>query len=388
MTATATPPPDTRVVETDGELAVGITEPNPTFARRPEQPVPEGFARWRDALNAMRPSYYRLVIDWPSVSSPDGADIDLAKQQPGCMRDIPPCGGWGGVRDQLHTIAAQQKASGGERWQVLVVISGTPEGLARGPGGCERGGTLPRSRPPTELGVSVYRKLIVRLFDEARAAGAELRYWSPWNEPNHPYFISPQRRRCSADAPSAAVAPYAELARALQQELDTEPGRQELVLGELAGLLERKAGYTSVTDFVRELPRALVCRTRVFSQHGYVGGPDPVDDAARALRRHRCKRSHSIWITETGAGRPRSGEERETSGRAQRRACRSMRKRLKRWYEDPRVSAAFQYTLREDDRFPTGLVTTDLSDAYPALREWQAWGGDRLPYEKPPKSRC
>ena len=38
------------------------------------------------------------------------------------------------------------------------------------------------------------------------------------------------------------------------------------------------------------------------------------------------------------------------------------------------ITAAVQYTMREDDVFPTGLVTTDLSRAYPALHEWQQWG--------------
>ena len=39
------------------------------------------------------------------------------------------------------------------------------------------------------------------------------------------------------------------------------------------------------------------------------------------------------------------------------------------------MTAAFQYTFREDDLFPTGLVTTDLSGAFPALGEWIAWAG-------------
>ena len=51
------------------------------------------------------------------------------------------------------------------------------------------------------------------------------------------------------------------------------------------------------------------------------------------------------------------------------------------------MTAAFQYTLREDDRFPTGLVTTDLTEAYPALEEWQAWG-DRDPTGPRPKRTC
>ena len=38
------------------------------------------------------------------------------------------------------------------------------------------------------------------------------------------------------------------------------------------------------------------------------------------------------------------------------------------------MTVAAQYTMREDDLFPTGLVTTDLARSRPALREWQAWG--------------
>ena len=44
---------------------------------------------------------------------------------------------------------------------------------------------------------------------------------------------------------------------------------------------------------------------------------------------------------------------------------------------DPRVTVAFQYTVREDDMFPIGLFSTDLTDQRPALAEWQAWGGGR-----------
>jgi hypothetical protein len=169
--------------------------------------------------------------------------------------------------------------------------------------------------------------------------------------------------------------------------LDGYPGRQEMVIGETAGLLERESSYTDVRGFIRGLPEDVVCAARAYGQHGYIGGPDPVDDVARALKHFDCPRTHEIWMTETGAGRARSGEERDTSRKGQRRNCLAMHKRLVQWYEDPRVTAAFQYTLREDDRFPTGLVTTDLQEAYPALKEWQAWG-DRAPTAPPPKAHC
>ena len=74
---------------------------------------------------------------------------------------------------------------------------------------------------------------------------------------------------------------------------------------------------------------------------------------------------------------------------SERQGCRLMHQRLLAWYRDPRVTLAVQYTFREDDLFPTGLVTTDLSRARPALREWQAWGQREGPdAPPPPKSTC
>jgi hypothetical protein len=213
-----------------------------------------------------------------------------------------------------------------------------------------------------------YGSFIARVLEEARTAGADLRYWSPVNEPNHPFFLSPQRQVCRASAPSAAIAPYVAMARTLKRELDQAPGDQELVLGELAGLDERRPMTTSIEEFVSRLPRDLVCSAKVWSQHGYVGGRDPVDDLERGLRRKGCDRP-AIWMS-------------------QMKACGRLHRRLMRWYKDPRVTAAFQYTFREDDLFPTGLVKTDLSESYPALGEWTAWGGSRAPTDPPPKDSC
>jgi hypothetical protein len=374
--AAPTPKPTTQVQETGGELAVGLTEQNPNFIH-PAKDVPAEFDRWRDEVQEMAPTYYRLSVDWPSVAQ------GFAQPNAGCMRDIGPCAGWNGLQDQLAAIAAAQKAHEG-RFEVLVVISGTPDGLSRPGRGCERAGVQARSRPPTEAGLAQYGELIDRINAAAKEAGAELRYWSPWNEPNHPFFISPQRAKCKASARSLAVAPYAEIARAMIARLGKG---QELVLGETAGLLQKKSGYTRIQEFIRELPRDVVCSARVYGQHGYVGGPDPIDEAERALGRHRCAGKHEIWMTETGVGAPRRGENRKLSAAALRKACRNIRKRLNAWWEDPRVTAAFQYTLREDDRFPTGLVTVDLASAYPALDEWIAWS-DREPTAEPPRSTC
>jgi hypothetical protein len=84
-------------------------------------------------------------------------------------------------------------------------------------------------------------------------------------------------------------------------------------------------------------------------------------------------------MTETGVGSPHAGQAAESNPKDERRWCRQLHRRLNQWYKDPRVTAAFQYTFREDSIFRTGLVTTSLDRAFPALREWQAWGGTKRP---------
>jgi hypothetical protein len=373
--ARATPTPATSPDEPAGDLAVGLTEPNPALYGA--APVAQPFEQWREAVSEMAPTYYRLVIDWASVASPDGRSLDLGKAQPGCMRDKAPCAGWGGVRAQLQALAAAQRAHPG-RMRGLIVFTGTPAGLAQSPHGCERAGTMPRSRPPTATGLSAYADAVRAVLDAAQAAGADVPYWSPWNEPNHPYFISPQRSACSASAPSLAPAAYTKLARTMAGVLDGAPG-DHLVLGELAGLLDHRSSYTDVASFVRALPRSLVCRASVWGQHGYVGGSDPVDALTGAIRRFHCPRAPDVWITETGV---------RTDRASPRHACRAIHGRLARWYRDPRVTAAFQYTVRDDDMYPTGLVTTDLAHAYPMLAEWRAWGRRAHATSPPPKLTC
>jgi hypothetical protein len=168
------------------------------------------------------------------------------------------------------------------------------------------------------------------------------------------------------------------MARTLKAQLDDAPGDQELVLGELAGLPDPGPKSTSVDEFISDVPKDLACGVKVWTQHGYIGGVNPVDDVERALKRKGCAKP-ALWITETGVGAPHSGEKPRKSHAAQVAACKQLHKRLVQWYDDPRVTAAFQYTFREDDIFRTGLVTTALDRAFPVLEEWQAWGGSKRP---------
>ena len=150
--------------------------------------------------------------------------------------------------------------------------------------------------------------------------GVDLRYWSAWNEPNHPFFISPQRATCATSAKSLAVTRYTELTRNLKRALDEAPGDQQYVLGELAGLDESKTKSTSIREFLRKLPTSIVCGSTILSQHGYITGIDPVDDAAKGAAAHKCPKKHVVWMTETGVGAPHAGEDKRTTPAAERRA--------------------------------------------------------------------
>jgi len=384
---TAPPPPPVATLDepADGpSLAVGITEPNPNFVWAGDREVPEPFGRWREALGRLQPELYRLVVLWDEVQPQAGVPPDLAAPNGGCMRDVQPCAAYGGVRDQLGALASRQREGG---WQALVVISGTPDWAAADRGGC-RLGAEGGSAAPRRAALAAYRELIAAVVAAGQEQGADLRYFSPWNEPNHPYFIAPQRAACDAGAASRSTAPYAALAGAMAAELEAQPGDQRLVLGETAGILERSPRATSVAETIGGLPRDLVCAAPVWSQHAYIGGTDPVAAVKRALDRLRCPRRHAIWITETGVGPAPEGFSVARGIRNERQGCRLLHERLATWHADPRVTLAVQYTLREDDLFPTGLVTTDLARARAALGEWQAWGARDEPSAPRPKRAC
>ena len=182
---------------------------------------------------------------------------------------------------------------------------------------------------------------------------------------------------------------YARIARALRTALEAAPGEQEWVLGELAAYTGSTPYRTDLGEFIRALPSDLVCSAPVAGQHAYMGGPDPVDALWRALRSHGCPDAPVVWITETGAGFPPAGFSAARRAATRLSGCRRLAARLERWHRDPRVRAAMQYTLREDDVFRTGLVSTSLAAAFPTLALWQAWGARPAPTDPPPAAaRC
>jgi hypothetical protein len=366
-------------------LAVGIGETRATllWSKQAQPELPGGMGQWRDRLAALKPRYYRLIVDWARLQPDPAQPPNWTLPDDGCQRSQPPCAPFAGIRDTLRAVASQQKAQGG--FQVLVSIFGVPEWAAVAPSGCERADATPRSRPINDRGLEAYRALIGSLNQLATSEGVKLSYWSPWNEPNGTFFLSPQRATCDRSSPPVSPAVFTKLARAMRAELDRLPGRQHLVIAELAGLPGPRLRGAGVEEFYAALPDDVVCSAAVYAQHAYAerGKPEsarrPVDQLEAALDKRPCAAGKPIWVTETGVGGPDVGGDRSGGLASLRRDCRALDAALRRWDVDPRVEAAFQYTFRDDPSFPVGLADAGLTRAWPAYDEWLAWGGDRPP---------
>jgi hypothetical protein len=366
-------------------LAIGLTETAAPLLWSPEaQPdTPAALVPWRDRLAALRPRYFRLLVDWARIQPDPARPPDWTVAADGCVRGHQPCAPFSGIRDVLRAVASQEKA--GRGFQVMVSIFGVPQWAASPPSGCERAGTAPRSRPINDAGLNGYQALIRSLAALGTAEGVDLHWWSPWNEPNGTFFISPQRAVCDRSSPPVSPAVYARLARAMRAELDALPGDQGLVIGELAGFPGPLMRGGGVEEFLDALPDDVMCSASVFAQHAYAerGQPEsaqgPVDQMEAALHRRPCAHDTPIWVTETGVGGPDVGGDR-TGGLAELRAdCRAMDAALRRWDLDPQVEAAFQYLFRDDPVYPVGLADVALTRLWPAYDLWLAWGGDRPP---------
>jgi hypothetical protein len=361
-------------------LAVGMTESNPNLIAALGPPLAPPWPQRRRQLIRLHPALYRIVVPWSAVQPSPGRRLNVAGYNNGCIRDKGPCASYAGLHDQLRAVALR-------RAQALLVFVGLPPWAMAQVPGCRRG-AAPTASLPRPAALPAFRRLVKDVLAEARSDGVHVRYVSPWNEPNHPASLAPQRSACDAAAPSRAVPAYAALSRATRAALAAAPGDQVLVLGETAGIVEPTSRATGVAEMIRDLPRGLVCSARVWSQHAYIGGTDPVAAVTQALDARGCPRRQAIWITETGVGPAPGGLSLARGITSEAQGCRLLHQRLLDWYRDRRVTLAVQYTFREDDLFPTGLVTTDLTRARPALREWQAWGGDRAPGAPPPRSTC
>jgi hypothetical protein len=375
--------------------AFGVTEDNADLLWSPTQPSPSGgqaFASARERLTALHPSFVRVLVDWaalqPSATRPPSLEATID----GCARAVAPCGAYRGIAEELAAIASQQRAAQAEGradFQVVLDIFGVPSWAAAAPSGCEAPGTQPFSRPIDAAGLAGYRRLIRALLELGVRESVRLSWWSPWNEPNNPQFLSPQRASCSTGSPSLAPAVYAQLAQAMADELAAGSGIHHLLLGELAAYPTDSVHRTSVASFVAALPASVVCLSGVWSIHAYASfgahaaRTEPVAALEHAIdARGECGREASVWITEAGAGAPHAGQRRSAAAVEEHEGCVALARQVVGWSRDTRVGAIFQYSFREDTDFPVGLISADLVHVYPAYDLWRSFARARAREEK------
>jgi hypothetical protein len=380
--------------------ALGLTEDNADLLWNPSSPSRPGgdaFQPARELLTAIQPRYIRLLVDWAALQPQRARPANLGGPVDGCARAVGPCAPYAGIRGELAAIATQQRAAraaGRDGFQVVLDVFGVPPWAALLPSGCELPGSQPFSRPVSPAGLTGYRSLIRTLIALGAEQGVALSWWSPWNEPNNPDFLSPQRSSCAVGAPSRAPAVYAQLAEAMAAELTAAGGTRHLLLGELAAYAADSVHRTSTSSFVAALPARVLCLGDVWTIHAYAAWgrarseEDPVTVLARALdARGACAADAKIWVTEAGAGAPHPGSERRSgSAAAETEGCEALGAQLERWSANSRVGAIFQYSFREDPAYPVGLVSADLRHTYPAYRLWLAYAQASAGHLPPPPS--
>jgi hypothetical protein len=293
----------------------------------------------------------------------------------------------------LRAIAAQQlnaRAEGKTAFEVVLDVFGTPPWAARAAGGCELDKTQPFSRPVNAAGLAGYRALIRSLLALGAREGVALSWWAPWNEPNDPVFVSPQRSSCSPDAQPLAAVVYAQLAQAMAGELSAAGGVHHLLLGELSAFQSDSPHRTSIASFVAALPESVICLGETWSIHDYAARAEPELELTAVLERAldargACGRRARIWVTEAGAGATHPGRARASTVQDERAGCTALAAQLQRWVADPRIDAVMQYSFREDPAFPVGLTSADLSHVYPAYRLWLAYTRASARGQVPPR---
>ena len=380
-------------------LAIGLVTTDAGALAPPATPV-QGFGPSQRITDRIAPRFVRVDVRWDLVQPDEGTPLDPGRViGAGCGREErPPCSGPVCLARTLSALRAAQVAHPG-RFRPLISFWGMPA-WAGAPGeGCDAAAARSGARPLAPGREPAYRAAVAAVWAAVRAAGIEGADWTPWNEPNAPYFLDPQRASCDPAGEPRSPAQFGRLVVAMDAELDrlraaapagSEARRDRLVVGELAawGAPSRRAVPTD--EFLRALPDDVLCRADVVSVHGYLearprsGKGEPIAAGLRELDRRPCLDGRPAWITETAVGAPRSGGRRGTTDDVLRAECRLMDRQLNRWYHDPRVTAAFQYSVREDAAFPTGLTDERVRRTFPVARVWEAWGGDRDPGGAPP----
>ena len=360
-------PPFSVAQATAPPLSIGLSESDPRLlvARGPTK-------RAAAKAVALRPNYVRVLVPWERIQPGAGRKPNWDAPPGGCPKLAPGCKSASGLRALLTAIGQRQVADGG--WKILAVPFFTPRWAVAGPPtGCQKA-RLRHTRAQMPR-IGAYRRFLRALNALADKVGVKIDFISPWNEPNHPAFLQPQRAQCRVTSKAIAPRAYATLVRAAKRELRFD---QTLVLGSLAGLQKPRVYGAGVAEFIRGMPRDVACTSGPFAQHAYIGEPgrrgrppaaaDPetasrfglLDGVIAALDAKECPDIKVLWIAETGTFDHR---------------CEAMFSALRSWAINDRVDAAFQYTFRESRDYPVGLVSPSLFDTYASYRAWRAFAG-------------
>ena len=269
----------------------------------------------------LNPVVYRFFVPWNEVQPRADAPPNLALPENGCVRDR------GAVR------AVRRAARPAARARLRGRLAGDDRaqpGCRTGPSPMSPGARAgPRRSRPCRAGRAARVPHADRRRARARAdEGADVRYVSPYNEPNHPYFA-----RAAADGlrPVGAVARRARV-RAARRGRARGAGRRARRPGARArrdGRVPRadRARHV-VPEMIHELPRSVVCSARGVVAARLHRRDRPGRRREDALDARGCPRRQSIWITETGVGPAPGGLSLARGITSQAQGCRLLHRRL------------------------------------------------------------
>ena len=218
-----------------GDLAVGSPSRTRTSSgrRAPSRCRPSsraGRRSWSKMRPGVLPHPARLAVAAAAAGHPPNFEIPPT----GCLRGTPPCASFGGLREQLRGARRAPEArrlAGADGDRRHAGVGGASRVRLRAPADAA---ALARAEAPA---LAAYERSSSEVIELGGEVGVKLRYWSPWNEPNHPFCISPQRARCTPTSPArrgqALRGAGGRDAQARARQGARRPG---MVLGELAGL--------------------------------------------------------------------------------------------------------------------------------------------------------
>ena len=353
--------------------------------------------RWRPASTSGATACSRCIRASCACRSTGTSCSPIPRSRPTCA--IPPTAACAACRRAARSAGSPTSWRRSPRCsvpsvgvpQVQIVIAGVPDWAASPASGCERKDAGPRSRPINAAGLEAYKALITQVAALAAEQGADgpvvepmeraqpprlhqpaargLQPWTRprWRRPSTPSWCSPPRPRWT---------PRPAISSSCSARWPARPSprpRRSTVAGDGRRAARRGAcaraghGPSTTTRRSRRIPAS----------------PTRSSRWSRRSTRGRARRART-----SGSPRPASAAttpalERPLDDASLRAQCRAQDAALRRWADDPRVDAAFQYTFREDTAYPVGLADAGLTRIYPTYDLWAAWGA-RGPTDPPP----